>query len=451
MPPFRRTRNWAGTFVEGGYVESGGNNDGYYFGVRRVPYSVDFNKNGLTFKHIQDGTALPAGVPTAFGLDGKSNSEVHNTGEVWATMLWECYTALLRDPRFTFEQANDRMRKYLVASLKLTPMMPTIVEARDAVLAAAYATDKQDFHNFTLAFARRGAGVGAVSPDRNSTTNTGVVESFLTGGDLAITSAKVEGTVSACNPYGILRNGEGGTLSVTVRNAGTEPLLATTLNLSSTGDLITFPNGALVNVPALPPFQSTTLTVPVALAGAGFAQTIDTVIGATDPDLAQPRTVTYTYTADYEYDVAKESSKGDLFDTPVDVFSLIDNPATGGWARVADGTKQRWSVADAATTSDHSLVTPAFAVNAAFKVTFDHRYSFESFRRELRRRGSRGDLRRRRDVERRRRARDAGLHRHHRLQRVDEPPRESHRLHRQQHGISRLRDDDAQRRRGVFG
>ncbi len=89
---------------------------------------------------------------------------VHNTGEVWATMLWECYAALLRDGGYTFKEAQDHMKSYLVASLKLTPPSPTLLEARDAVIAAAYATSPKDFDLFWKAFAKRGAGVGAVAP-----------------------------------------------------------------------------------------------------------------------------------------------------------------------------------------------------------------------------------------------------------------------------------------------
>jgi hypothetical protein len=37
-------------------------------------------------------------------------------------MLWECYAGLLRDSgRLTFEQAQSRMKDYLVAAYKLTP------------------------------------------------------------------------------------------------------------------------------------------------------------------------------------------------------------------------------------------------------------------------------------------------------------------------------------------
>jgi hypothetical protein len=176
--------NWTGVFATAAYLAAGYGNDGnpgqgYYYGIRRVPYSTDFTKNALTFQHVTDGVPLPAGVPVAFGADGANNAEVHNAGEVWATMLWECYTSLLRDSgRLTFDQARDRMKRYLVAAYKSTPVNPTFVEARDALLAAARANDHADCVRFGAAFARRGIGAGAVAPPRNSVTNAGVVESY---------------------------------------------------------------------------------------------------------------------------------------------------------------------------------------------------------------------------------------------------------------------------------
>lgn len=374
--------DWGGTFGLGGYLESGGENEGYYYGMRRVPYSVNLSKNPLTFRHIENGVALPSTSLIAFGLDGKDNAEVHNVGEVWATMLWECYVSLLRDPRYTFEQANDRMRRYLVASLKLTPNTPSMTEARDAVLAAAYATDKQDFNHFVLAFARRGAGTGAVAPSTDSTTNSGVAESYVSGADVAIASAKIEGTTSPCNPYGILRNGESGKLTVTLHNSGTAPLLGTTITLSSPSGQMTFPNGGVVNVAPILPFQSVTAVVDVSLQGAATGAALDTVIDVTDPDLAQPRTVSLTHTAEYDYDVALASSRTDLLDTPVSVWTTSSDEtleSANPWSLITTGLTQRWSVRDSETTSDYSLVTPPLEVGTSgtFKLTFDHRYSFE--------------------------------------------------------------------------
>ena len=69
----------------------------YYFGVRRYPYAIDMAKNPLTFKHIEHGVAA-AGRPAAPAGDQRPQHEVHNSGEVWCAMLWECYAALLQDP-----------------------------------------------------------------------------------------------------------------------------------------------------------------------------------------------------------------------------------------------------------------------------------------------------------------------------------------------------------------
>lgn len=149
-----------------------------YFGIRRQPFSRNFAFNSLTFRHIQDGTALPAGAPIAFGQDGATNSEVHNTGEIWANMLWEGYSTMLASGRYSFTGTRERMMDYLIAGLKLTPNAPTILEARDAVLAAAMARSQADYLDLIRGFARRGAGVGAVGPGRNSTDQVGVVESY---------------------------------------------------------------------------------------------------------------------------------------------------------------------------------------------------------------------------------------------------------------------------------
>jgi len=136
-------------------------------------------KDPLTFTDIKTGVTLPAGPP--INANSGLNTEPHNTGEIWCSMLWECYAALLRDPRYTFAQAQDRMKRYLVASLKLTPPSPTFVEARDAVLSAAVAQDVGDYALFCAAFAKRGIGTGAVAPARTSSTDTPVTESYACG------------------------------------------------------------------------------------------------------------------------------------------------------------------------------------------------------------------------------------------------------------------------------
>ena len=110
-----------------------------YYGIRRYPYSFDMTKDPLTFKHIQEGTPLPTNPPPLFG-ERVGNSEVHNVGEVWAATLWDAYVGLLRDTaHHSYDEAITQMRDYLVASYKLTPPNPTILEARDAMLVAVLA------------------------------------------------------------------------------------------------------------------------------------------------------------------------------------------------------------------------------------------------------------------------------------------------------------------------
>jgi hypothetical protein len=166
--------HWAGAYAVGVYVTNE-----FYFGIRRAPYSTDFTKNPLTFKHIQNGVALPTTAPLAFGQDGSNNAEVHNTGEVWCNMLWEAYAGFLNDGRYSFDQARAKVQQYVIAGLKLTPSQPTLVEARDGILAAADATDDADFTIWATAFAKRGMGLNAIAPPRNSTTNVGVTESYI--------------------------------------------------------------------------------------------------------------------------------------------------------------------------------------------------------------------------------------------------------------------------------
>jgi hypothetical protein len=167
-------------YAIGQYVSPAQPNN-YLYGLRRYPYSTNRNKNPLTFKHISDGVALPVGIPAAPYTDmaGTSNSQIHSSGEVWASMLWDAYAALLNDPkRLTFSQAQDRMLDYLVASLKMTPIDPTFLEARDALLAVAKLRDTADYNAFRKAFSKRGAGKNAKAPVWYSTSHLGVVEDF---------------------------------------------------------------------------------------------------------------------------------------------------------------------------------------------------------------------------------------------------------------------------------
>jgi hypothetical protein len=372
--------NFTGVYAMGGYAlhNSLFGTNAYYFGVRRYPYSTELAKNPLTFRHIQNGVPLPVGPPLAFGASGANNAQVHNTGEVWCTMLWECYASLLRATgRLTFDQARDRMRDYLVAGYKMTPGAPTFLEARDAILAAAYATDAADFADLCAAFARRGAGVGAVAPDRNSSTNIGVTESYVCGGELEFVSATLDDDVHSCDSDGYLDNGEIGTLTVTLKNAGTTSLSATSATLSSTNPSVVFLGSPSLTFPASPPFGTTTTSCQVSSSGAAGIQIQDIHIAFNDPGLAiaGPR----------NHDVSTLGNADDIPTTTETVesqtptWTLQSAVGSDAWQRqeITPLSHRFYGPAPGAF-SDQSLVSPPLVVGpGAFGFTFKHSYSFE--------------------------------------------------------------------------
>ncbi len=372
-----------GVYGMAAYTSYGLDPDGYYFGIRRLPYSTDMSKNGLTFKHIQDGVPLPAAVPTAFGASGADNSEVHNTGEVWATMLWECYAALLRaTPRLTFADAQDRMRGYIVASYKATPLMPTMVEARDAVLAAAAAKDPADFALFSAAFAKRGMGMKAVAPDRDAQDNKPVIESFITGNDLAVVSVKLDDALTSCDNDGLLDNNETGKLTITVKNVGTGAMNATTAIVSTGTPGVTFPNGGLVTFPASQPFGVVIGSLEVSLKGIVGSAGLTFSIALNDPSLAVAGPQISNANFRVNYDAKPLGATMDDVEAPTTVWTSTSDPNgnTGSnWRRFeATATSHYWFGPNPSSPADTWLTSPTLDVGTGnFTLVFKHRWEFE--------------------------------------------------------------------------
>lgn len=386
--------NFNGVYGVGAYATSGGNNGplvngGYYFAIRRVPYSTDMTRDPLTLRHIGNGEAL-SGAPTAYGDDGSNNAEVHNTGEVWATMLWECYAALLRDtlgdhPRLTFSQAQQRMKDYLVASLRITPSDPTFLDARDALLAAAFASDPLDYQAFWQAFAKRGAGVRAISAERYSATNRGGLEDFGVGADLNITSLSLDDSVSACNRNGVLEGGESGLLTVSIRNRGNTRLKATTATVSSADSRLTFDaNGALAFPPS-DPGQTVSATVKASLAKAPGIVTPPVSLVVRDADLTFAQSVSTSWQPRLNaHDEPKQSASDDVEGMRT-AWSVVSGPGSrtpAAWKRLEiDPMHHHWSAKESPDRGDWSLVSPALFVSTKepFIFTFRQKYSFDLF------------------------------------------------------------------------
>lgn len=92
------------------------------FGIRRFPYNVS-EENDLTYADI-------TGAVTT-----------HQTGEIWATVLWEIFWKFIEkygaDETYENENAGNFKALYLVVeALKLTACEPGFIDARNGILAA---------------------------------------------------------------------------------------------------------------------------------------------------------------------------------------------------------------------------------------------------------------------------------------------------------------------------
>ncbi|MEO5345347.1 MAG: M36 family metallopeptidase [Magnetococcus sp. YQC-9] len=367
---------YRGTYAIGAYSTSNTPEDQpYYYGLRRAPYSIDWTKNALTFKHIQNGIALPTSHPVQD--TGSINSEVHNAGEIWGAALWEIYAALLRDDeRLSFTEARQRMIHYLVASGKMTPSDPTYTEARDALLSVIKAADGADYKLAKAGFAKRGMGVNAVSPSRYSTSHSGVVESFDADQPMSLVSATLVPNSDSCDRDAILDPGETARLSVTLRNDGTASSNAFKAIFTTSADA-TLANSGVIDFPAVKSGGTVTGTLDVTLKSASFFGLL-TLKPVFDVAVSGIGGESFSWHVNHDRVAA---FRQDTASNPVSDWSaiLVTGQANDGWSLIeADGL--RWhAVADADHRSEAILTSPPLRVAASgsLKIRFDHRYAFE--------------------------------------------------------------------------
>ncbi len=273
--------DYAGAYSSTSYVAP------FTSGIRRAPYSTNMDINPLSFRHIESGMGPDVGLP------GTNVASPHAAGEVWAATLWDVFVALANDERYSFDEAKEVMKDYLVAGYKMTPIAPTYTEARDAILATAYANSPEDYTVILGAFAKRGMGVGAISPERFSTDNTGVVESYKTElTTFNVTSHSLnlnfEGLMNGyCSMDGILDKGETATATFSVKNTGTTALTGVTGVVEVvSGHDVTFANDGVVTFGDVAMFGSaTSAPIEFTLNDAGTGEELE--LRVTFPDLAE--------------------------------------------------------------------------------------------------------------------------------------------------------------------
>ncbi|WP_437668770.1 M36 family metallopeptidase [Sorangium sp. So ce131] len=353
-----------------------------YFGIRRAPYSVDFAKNGLTFRHISNGERLPD-HPLNVGAPG--NAEVHNAGEVWASMLLEAYAALIRrgeglTPPRPFEESRRRMSDYVVAGMKLAPANPTYTEQRDALLAAALAGDEGDFLALAEGFARRGAGTCAASPRADSNDLTGVVESFRVQPEISLVRAELDDSAASCDRDGLLDAEESGTIAIEIANRGAAPLTDAVASIEAPGGGVTFPDGGRVSFGDVAPFATGTAKVAVRLdRSVKPAEDLKLSLTLKSAEACSPSRVE-ALVRRVNYDQILASSAVDDVETQTTAWTVDGFASELVWARAEGVAPNRvWRGVDVGTYADAALVSPPLEVSATepFVLTFAHRHQFE--------------------------------------------------------------------------
>jgi len=308
-------------------------------GIRRNPYSTDMTENPATFKDIE------------------VSSEVHDSGEIWASMLWDSYVGLINDDRHTFAQAQSLMKDYLVASYKMTPLSPTYTEARDALLSVAYSNDVDDYKVILAAFARRGMGLGAVSPDRYSTDHIGVIESYetelpaLSATDYLLNNNYEGATTGYCSNDNILDQGETGTVSFSIGNDGDEALTNVTGLLTVTsGHDVTFANEGMVSFGDLALFgKATSEPIEFTLNEAGIAEelTIElTFPDASEETLTRGITVSTIVNIDFDANVLDDTIDYSGLNDYAALHDFSENVMNGGDAAQGTLTLGEWGGGD---------------------------------------------------------------------------------------------------------
>jgi hypothetical protein len=164
-----------GVYAAGGYATQqlvAGYNTNYYFGIRRFPYSTDMTKNPETYFDINTASFPPA--PFSPVTYSPTPSEVHNVGEIWCMALWEARAAMTVTQGFS---ANDVILRLVIDGMKLDPRPPNLIQARDSILQADLVlTGGTNRPAIWAAFAKRGLGSNATSPNGNQVT--GITEDF---------------------------------------------------------------------------------------------------------------------------------------------------------------------------------------------------------------------------------------------------------------------------------
>ena len=244
-----------GIYTTGGYATyliAAGFTGNYYYGIRRFPRApITFTggpnnrpHNPFTFRYVNADCNTLIGTTTsgpnsAFprGPVGSSTcDQVHNIGEVWSSALWEVRNRFVQ--RLGHNAGTTRVLQVVTDGMKLAPVGPTMLQERDAIIAAAQALPAApeaalDVLDVREGFRVRGMGFSAsIQNAGTGANNTAVTEAF----DAASIASAAPSVTSGNN---LLEPNECNTLNVPLNNNSANAATGITAVLSTTTPGIT--------------------------------------------------------------------------------------------------------------------------------------------------------------------------------------------------------------------
>ncbi len=253
-----------GLYTTGGYatflLTGPADTGNYYYGIRRFPRApLTFTggpnnrpHNPFTFRFVNSGCAtLMDGSLSAFprGPVGSATcDQVHNIGEIWSSMLWEVRNRMVT--RLGFNAGTTRALQVVTDGMKLAPIGPTILQERDAIIAAASALPAApeaaaDVLDVREGFRVRGAGFSSVVSNAGTGANNTVVTEAFDNADLASAN-----TASVTSGNNLLEPNECNTLNVPILNNSANAASGITgvLTSNTPGITVTQGNSAYPNL-----------------------------------------------------------------------------------------------------------------------------------------------------------------------------------------------------------
>lgn len=255
-----------GVYAVGGYSTyqiAAGFAGNHYYGIRRFPLAIRSSTGGamnrphnpLTFADVDPAQIQVDDGAFPRGPIGPATPSLHNNGEIWSLMLWEGRAELIG--KYGAAVGNRRMLQYVTDGMKLDPVSPDFLSARDSILAAACAVGGQDEAELWRGFATRGLGVDAQIVTGATTLTPTVIESFAVPTGTGLLQVTGDSSVSCPVPGRRYSPGETVRLALSITNS----LCGT----PATNVVVSVDGGASVAVGTIAPGATVARTLDVVL------------------------------------------------------------------------------------------------------------------------------------------------------------------------------------------